>query len=198
MNRTTIINELIKKIKGKTYLEIGVRKTDDNFNSIVCEIKHGVDPNVNTDTYTQGVGYQTTSDDYFAGLSKDVKYDVIFIDGWHMQEQVDKDIQNSLKHLSGDGYIVLHDCNPRDEFHEGANRCGTVWRSVYNLRKNSPELKVCVVDTDYGCGLICRGQGTPLHVEEPEVLNYSFLDKYRKEILNLIDKSEFVSKVINA
>ena len=51
-------------------------------------------------------------------LSRDVKFDLIFIDGLHLANQVQKDIENSLKFIKDEGFIVLHDCNPPSEYHQ--------------------------------------------------------------------------------
>ena len=93
MNRWNIINSLIDEFDYKSYLEIGVRRRG-NFNRINCVLKDGVDPN------GQG-NYKTTSDKFFALPNvKKKKWDIIFIDGLHIDEQVNRDIKNSLKHLT--------------------------------------------------------------------------------------------------
>ena len=114
MQRYDIINELIGKFNYKTYLEIGVRNPDDCFNIINCETKHSVDPGY--ESPDSKVDYKFTSDDFFAlleskelNLSPTYKWDVIFIDGLHISTQVEKDIKNSLNHLSENGVIILHD-----------------------------------------------------------------------------------------
>jgi SAM-dependent methyltransferase len=53
-----------------------------------------------------------SSNEYFENLAKDKKFDIIFIDASHHDEDVDKDISNALRHLSDDGALVMHDCNP--------------------------------------------------------------------------------------
>ena len=194
MTRTDIINHLLKNKKNAAYLEIGVRNPLDNFYKINCEDKDGVDPTLEPAIYNQGRGFQTVSDVFFSNMVGDKKYDVIFIDGLHVQEQVDKDIANSLNCLKEEGYIVLHDCNPFDAYHEYFHLCGTVWRSIYKLRKETSDLSICVVDTDYGCGVVTRGKATPMNVVYSGEVNYSFLSEFRKEILNLITVEEFKSK----
>ena len=143
MNRYDIINNLIQKYDYKTYLEIGVRNPDECFNFFkLLENKE-------------------------LNLSTTYKWDIVFIDGLHISNQVEKDILNSLNHLSENGVIVLHDCNPPnlwmaredyiiDGIAHGWN--GTVWKSIYKLRATQPDLFVCVVDTDYGIGIIKRGK----------------------------------------
>ena len=73
-------------------------------------------------------------------LSTTYEWDIIFIDGLHISTQVEKDVKNSLNHLSKHGIIVLHDCNPflnEDSYtrviedYWGQMWNGTVWKAVY-------------------------------------------------------------------
>ena len=52
-----------------------------------------------------------TSDDFFRDNKE--KFDLIFIDGLHETNQVDRDIENSLKFINKGGTILLHDCLPK-------------------------------------------------------------------------------------
>ena len=104
MNRTDIINAIARKIKAKSYLEIGV-DNGINFASIKCDRKVGVDPNPRM----PGI-HPMTSDTFFA--QNDETFDLIFIDGLHIFEQVYRDIENALKVLNPNGYIICHDTNP--------------------------------------------------------------------------------------
>jgi len=204
MNRYDIINELIKKYNYKTYLEIGVRNPDDCFNLINCETKHSVDPGYENNE--NQVDYQYTSDTFFKllenkglNLLTTYKWDVIFIDGLHISNQVEKDILNSLNHLSENGVIVLHDCNPHnlwmaredyiiDGIAHGWN--GTVWKSIYKLRATRPDLFVCTVDTDYGIGIVKRGKQECCDFNN-SFYEYRHFETNKKEYLNLISIEEF-------
>lgn len=73
-----------------------------NWVGVAAEIKHGVDPNVDTT-------YRMTSDEFFKNYIKQ-KYDIVFVDGLHLHEQVYRDIINSLNNLNENGVIVVHDC----------------------------------------------------------------------------------------
>ena len=101
MNRTNIINILIEKINGNNYLEIGVC-SGENFNNIKCKHKVSVDPNVNSPA-----SIHLTSDEFFKTNKEN--FDVIFIDGLHHYEQVQKDAINSIKHLNKGGVIFFND-----------------------------------------------------------------------------------------
>ena len=197
MNRITIIQELINKYNYSTYLEIGVRDKEC-FKQIVCKEKTGVDPAVSSDTYNlPDKGYSLTSDGFFSSLNSDIRYDIVFIDGLHEEQQVDKDIANSIKHLSENGTIVLHDCSPPDSVHEETWLCGTVWRGFYKFRKTQKEYEAFVVDVDYGCGVIQKKPSSFLEFSN-EDLTYHFLNSNRKEILNLKTPEEFTFMLENS
>jgi len=190
MKRTDIINHLIKKNNYKRYLEIGVRNPDENLNKITVEHKDGVDPAGNCN-------YPIPSNDFFNQLDIDVKYDIIFIDGLHLDYQVEQDITNSLKHLNQGGTIVMHDCSPIKEEHQveeyvvGKTWNGTTWKAYVKFRMTDENLSMCVVDTDHGVGIINKGKQTLY--PKSDVLNFKLLDENRKEILNLITPEKFLN-----
>lgn len=195
MNRDEIINYLIKKFGYTRYLEIGIANSV-NFSKINCKYKDGVDPR------RRKANYFMTSDEFFSTIKNNKRYDIIFIDGLHIEEQVDRDIRNSLKHLLKNGTIVLHDCNPPTWKHQVVPMQqtawnGTVWKSFVKLRVNNPNLEMFVVkDNRGGCGIIRRGN-QKLYNKAPleECLKYEYFDKHRKELLNLISSEEFVNKI---
>ena len=122
MKRTDIINAFIQKYGYKSYLEVGTQDPTSNFDLINAECKVSVDP------FPRGeVTFIGTSDEYFESISEDVKYDIIFIDGLHHDDQVLRDIENSLNHLSNTGIIVCHDCLPSNENQQERNDHGGVW-----------------------------------------------------------------------
>ena len=131
-----------------------------------------------------------TSDDFF--LQNKKMFDIVFIDGLHIEEQVEKDIKNSLAILAANGTIVVHDCNPPTEWHQRGEYDygkwnGTVWRGYVKYRKR-PDLSMCVIDEDWGIGIIQRGKQEPLDLEE---VTYDLLEKNRKTWLNLVSFNDF-------
>jgi hypothetical protein len=199
MNRTILINHLLSKTEAQKYLEIGVYK-GHCLDSIQAKIKDSIDPD-----HSSPASYKMTSDEFFDNVAPtlDYKYDVIFIDGLHHTEQVDKDITNSLLYLEPNGTIVLHDCNPISELRQqvpptfdiwefGWN--GDVWKSIVKFRNthSSDNYNTFVINADEGLGVIQNNTpGVNLSLKIPKNLNYSFLEKNRKELLNLIEVSEF-------
>lgn len=141
MNKTIIIQEIVKKLKAKTYLEIGVFK-GENFLQIRTPIRIAIDPCLII-TKTQkliealknkyffirnrsSLGsfsifdkyYEMTSNRFFktkTDLLEKNRLDVVLVDGSHSFEQSYIDVLNSLKYLNDNGFIVMHDCNPTSE-----------------------------------------------------------------------------------
>ena len=58
------------------------------------------------------ITYLMPSDEMFANMSINQNYDIIFIDGMHSEDYLDRDIINSLKHLNPNGLILCHDVLP--------------------------------------------------------------------------------------
>lgn len=188
MNRLNIIQHLINKINAKSYLEIGIYD-GYVFNNIVCDYKVGVDPD-----FSSKATVFLTSDDFFA--SNKENFDVIFIDGLHHNEQVYRDIENSLKVLNDNGYIICHDMNPNKEIiqrvpRETAEWTGDCWKAWVTIRSKRDDINMFVVDTDYGCGIINRGKQKLLEIKDE--LNWNNFILNRNEWLNLISLENFIN-----
>lgn len=154
MKKVQIIQFFINLIGANSYLEIGSSE-GRTFNQIKCRKKIGVDS-----VYL--ATHQMTSDKFFEQNSD--LFDVIFIDGLHESEQVYRDINNSLKILNKHGYIICHDMNPESEIMQRYPRpfqqrewTGDCWKAWVRLRREREDLFMCVLDCDYGCGVIKKG-----------------------------------------
>lgn len=199
MNRTNIINTIIKKYEFDNYLEIGVRNSKENFDLIMANNKNGVDPEPVTP-----VNFKTTSDDFFANHVGDRKYDIVFVDGLHTEEQVYIDVINSIKHLNDGGFIVMHDCNPPTEYHirtyEEYLRTkgqwnGTVFRGFIKLKQELKNWNCFVVDEDFGCGIITQRklnkEFSALKTIDDNV-DWKYFNQNRSYLLDLITYNEFL------
>lgn len=195
--RTDLLNFLAEKYKLKRYLEIGVQVPELNFDKIKCKYKVSVDPDPSA-----RATFCMTSDVFF---SDDVpncivdddgfmlqEYDLIFIDGLHTAEQVQKDFENALKVISPNGFIILHDCNPLKEEHTIVPRPaktghwnGDVYKFACRLRHSN---NYRTVDIDNGCGVF-TGEYTYSFYKAAQ---WNLFDANRKELLNLISWDEFV------
>ena len=205
MQRYDIINKIIRDNGFKKYLEIGVCNPNDCFNRIQCESKDSVDPGV--EFPDNPVKYQLTSDDFFKSLEDgmldrpaDYQWDVIFIDGLHISDQVRRDVLNSLQHLNPNGYVLLHDCNPPEIFYAREDYYingvqhpwnGTVWKVIYDLRSSRNDLDICTVDTDWGVGIIKRSNEfiRTIAFDNP-YFEYNLMAKDRRRNLGLIEVNE--------
>ncbi len=176
--------------------------------------------------------HKMTSDVFFAKHQRSLASrppKVIFIDGLHTFKQTLADCYNSLNCLAEGGVIVLHDCSPphpasatpgmsphaaEHNWHranpspEGARAwtgewCGDTWKTIPYLLKNHSELKVCVLDADYGLGIVSPKSLTnpvryalpPAKDDSIDRLDFAFLAKNREKILNLKNVGE-VNEVI--
>lgn len=192
MLRTDIINFLIKKYNFKNYLEIGVA-SGTNIQNVKIENKDGVDPGLGRySDLSKLVNYKMDSDSFFSTIDSNKKYDFIFIDGLHHSNQVDKDIENSLKHLSETGVIMLHDTIPSSFEAQIVPRIqtrwnGDVWKSVVNLRYKNQNLYIMTLDTDEGCTLIKRGtQELYNDVNIETALTYEYFKQNKIKLMNIV------------
>jgi len=211
-NRTDIINYLLNMTNKINYLEIGVRNPEDNFNLIKCPNKISVDPGLENDL--NPVTFKFTSDVFFEKLKNnelsifsDIKFDVIFIDGLHLAEQVERDIFNSLEFINDNGFIILHDCNPPDVYYaredynytngpSGSFWNGTTWKAFYKSR-HLPQVYSACIDCDWGVGILTKRKDLDLfnnldYLENP-FFEFNNLLQNRAKHLNLISFTELVN-----
>jgi len=127
---------------------------------------------------------------------------VIFIDGLHLADQVDRDIANALNYIKEDGFVVLHDCNPPSEWHArenygyhftpaGAHWNGTTWKAFMKWRSDE-SVYSCCIDSDWGVGILSKNRviGQSFKGVNP-FFKFSELSKTRKEALNLMSFDKF-------
>jgi hypothetical protein len=139
-----------------------------------------------------------TSNDFFAAYPAK-KYDVIFIDGLHLESQADRDIRNSLTHLNEGGVVVVHDCLPdseasQSEDHPGGSWVGTVWKSMVKYTKYT-HCDVKVLETDWGVGVIEYTDNLDFQIPEKLDLTYEEFNKKKYGFLRIYtDKLHMVFK----
>jgi len=192
MNRTLLINQLINdhlrvlhNVEQVRYLEIGLQNPKNNFDHINAEFKMSVDPDP-----TSGARFTGTSDHFFELAGPGMEWDLIFIDGLHHADQVERDIVNASKHLSLEGIIVLHDCNPASFEAQKVPRetkvwNGDVWRAMVGFRQKYPHTVSYVMNFDHGCGVIFPQwqMFDPGFVSD---ISWEEFDSNRKQLLNLV------------
>jgi hypothetical protein len=160
MKRHELINWFIQTWNYRAYLEIGVDNPSKCFDHIAAPVKVGVDPAVGKTI--AGHHYRETSDSFFS--HSQMRFDIIFIDGLHVCDQVLRDVEHSLQALNPGGSIIMHDCMPSDPETATATRqsrkpwYGTVWQAWAALRATKEGLEMRCVLADCGMGIIRRGR----------------------------------------
>ena len=184
MKRYDVINALIQAYSLDSYLEIGLR-TGMSFKNVTCNHKESVDP-------SWSPTYKMTSDMFFATNKN--KYDIIFIDGLHEEEQVYRDIKNSLKCLNSGGFVVLHDCNPPTIEHTALNVNGTVYKGFLKAMHDIKGYSFFTVDTDHGCGVITKRKMFKSS-NIPDNISWEVFDLNRNELLGLLTPENFTDTI---
>jgi Methyltransferase domain len=152
-----------------------------------------------------------TSDDFFAKADAVDGFDVVFIDGLHTYEQSLQDVLNSLDKLNDNGVIVMHDCKPphvaaaypaaslqaaEDAQKNEATKvagwdgiwCGDVWKTICHLRSRRQDLRVFVLDCDFGLGIVMKGKpdnNLDLSTEQLNAMTYEDIFHGDGSLLNL-------------
>ena len=72
---------------------------------------------------------------------------------------------------------------------------GDVWKSIVKLRCLKEDLEICVVDTDWGVGIVRKGkQSLYKKTSLDNCLTYEYLDENRDDLLNIISVEDFYLK----
>ncbi len=157
-----IIKKFIDLQKPRKYVEIGVEKGSvlKLFDSSVEIV--GVDPAPQVEAVPENVTlYKEPSDDFFAKYDLEVLldgyFDLAFIDGLHIFEQVLRDFINLEKYAAPNSICLIHDCLPLDRRTAERQRStifwsGDVWKIVPCLKQMRPDLSLFVIPT-YPAGL---------------------------------------------
>ena len=113
MNHTSIIVELVKLCRYKSYLELGVYQGETlSPISKIVDVHQGVD--INRHPIPSGLNmFYGTTDEFFDQNTS--KFDCIFIDADHKFTSVLRDFNKATTILNDNGMIILHDTNPVTE-----------------------------------------------------------------------------------
>ena len=190
--RWDLIEQIIKIKKIESYLEIGC---DNNhlFEKINVPNKVGVDPR-------EGGNVKKTSDEFFK--NNKVFFDLIFIDGLHEYEQVNRDIENSLNFINNDGFILLHDCLPSTLRSQAVPRYsyywnGDVWKSIVKFR-HYDNLNIKTIEIDEGISVIRKSKNeNKLNLNIKNFKKLKFKDFYNnyQNYMNLTNYDNFIKAI---
>jgi hypothetical protein len=202
--RYDVLNWFARRIRAKSYLEIGAR-AGRCLDRVDVSYKVGVDPNPRTVAPTWKL-VCATSDDFFR--SNEERFDLVFIDGLHLAEQVLRDIRHSMEALEPGGAILLHDCNPPTESRAGREQpppgtkwYGDTWKAIAYLRAEHPGLFVRVLDIDHGVGVVVPGPKSGLPDPEAarrafERLRWEDLERDRRSMLGLLEGRDDLERAL--
>ena len=190
--RYDIINKIIIKRNYTSYLEIGCFK-DETFNQINIKKKIGVDP-------ISGGNLRMTSDKFF--IENKEKFDLIFIDGLHVYEQVIKDIFNSIKVLKENGIILVHDCLPRKLWYQTPTRMsdtwnGDVWKAIVECRTlENIDTYTCLADEGIGVIKVQKNNNL-LNLNLSNFKNLKYKEYYtnRESLMNIISVEKLLNQI---
>lgn len=114
---------------------------------------------------------------------------------------IKRDISVAINLVSDNGIIVIHDCSPEHFSLTGqysmGGWCGQTYEAFIDFNINHPNIDTCVVDIDYGCGIIRKDKfrkkpyKLPDNMELKDVAEWEYFNSKRKELLNLIDVENF-------
>ena len=185
--RWDLIEYLINKYEYSDYLEIGCDQ-DQLFSKVRIKNKTGVDP-------VSGGNIRKTSDEFFRENKN--KFDIIFIDGLHIYNQVKKDILNSISCLKEEGIVLVHDCMPDSLSKQAVPRYrmswnGDVWKAIVDLRQNE-NLEIYTCKIDQGIGVIKKKRNSSILKLEKNIKDLKFEDYYKnyEKYLRVIDLDKF-------
>ena len=219
MNRLQVLQALMSKKHLHNYLEIGVFNGHIFFR-IKSRFKIAVDPEFQFDVLRK-LGktivnpynlynryFEKTSDDFFAedasAVFKNEPLQLALVDGMHEYGFALRDVEHSLKYMSDDGVIVIHDCNAltkksacsfeewKENNFEGTWN-GDTWKAILHLRSLRPDLTCFVLDCDHGLGIVVKKPSTtlPFTKEQVEKFTWEDMDAHREEWLGLKPASYF-------
>jgi len=124
------------------------------------------------------------------------KFDLVFIDGLHVYDQVKQDIINSLEVLNNNGVILIHDCLPEKIWEQNVPRMngawsGDVWKVIPFFRsKSNIDVYTCVADR--GIGIIFKRSNKNILKLDQDTKKLKFKDYYYnyKFYMNLVSSEE--------
>jgi hypothetical protein len=114
------LNRLAGALQARRYLEIGVDEGATLLGIQAAE-RTGVDPHFAFDWHNwhgrEGIAlHECRSDAFFASLTPETQYDLIFVDGLHTFEQTYRDLLQALRHSHPRTVIAIDDTVPCDVF----------------------------------------------------------------------------------
>lgn len=218
-----VLRWIHEDLRPRNYVEIGVN-AGASLRAALAETRCiGIDPEplldqtANSQTRIFAI-YAMTSDHFFATVNLatvlgEPTFQLAFIDGLHLSEQVIQDFLN-LERYAGKGSVILvHDCLPFDSVTAGRVRetsfySGDTWKFLVFLKRRRPYLKVTVIPTlPTGLAIISgfgdadpKTERDPLaSIEDIRRLDWSYYERHSSELApSLANSRESVREYLSA
>ena len=209
--KVDVINRLVERRGLQRYLEYNKPRCELALPEVVCpertlvciaehldETRYDAQVCIETrqirTTYAQETRYLHPEDLPSLGQT----FDIIFFDPTHFRPEVDRGLVHLCRLLAPGGYLVVHDCFPKDPALVGdvcpsGNWCGRTYQAFANFHRYNREAS-WVVDIDFGVGLI-RNQGLQLDYpleEGPELADMLAQPERYNRVLSM---AEFIDQV---
>ena len=187
----------------RSYLEIGV-ETGQTFFEISADRKTAVDPRFLFDSdlaphHEASEFFQISSDQFFCEFQRDLKYDLVFLDGLHTWEQTYRDFCNALLVTHDQSIIILDDIFPCDVFSCNRDQVeavmmrqfmtgdpsnawhGDTYKVIPLIRTFHPLLSFCTIISDGNPQAVVWRATAPINdpsciIQDQGLLNMSSLD----------------------
>ncbi|UDL91621.1 class I SAM-dependent methyltransferase [Mesorhizobium sp. PAMC28654] len=161
------INLVAAAMKAEKYLEVGVAD-GETFFSVSIPSKTGVDPKFRFDAKSresEGEHFcEMSSDDYFTGVARGTKFDIVFLDGLHVFPQTFRDFCNAIMFTGDNSLIIIDDTIPSDVYSSipevnlalatrtreggtGAAWHGDIYKMIYAVHDFFPSLSYLTVSS---------------------------------------------------
>jgi hypothetical protein len=112
VSRSDVLQGILNGFDEPNYLEIGVFD-GEIFHDLRAASKVAVDPDFRFDVAAARAGnpgatyFAVGSDAYFLQHAGDAKFEVIYLDGLHVFEQMLRDLMNAMHHIAPTGVIII-------------------------------------------------------------------------------------------
>ena len=165
MNYIAFLRQVHRKVKPKTYFEIGCRE-GRSLSVSNAPVNIGVDPDYQIKWQIESPVrlYKMTSDDFFATKASVILkggFDLCFIDGMHLAEYALRDFINCEKFARPGSVVIIDDILPENmeiasRTRTTARWTGDVYKLISVLKFARPDLQIDIADVAVKGAMVIR------------------------------------------
>jgi predicted O-methyltransferase YrrM len=163
LNHIELIEYFVRLIKPKNFMELGVQfgETTKRIIPHIVGDYYAVDMerSENIDYFEQNYPNFNfickTTDDFFDGVDKNLKLEMVFIDACHSHEATYRDFLNVKQHLVNDGIIFMHDMYPKDKESTNPGLSGNCYKTAEKIRiEHYHEFEIVTIPVEPGISML--------------------------------------------